>query len=63
MRIEGSGRGLLRHRVLDGETLSAALMESLGLGWKGRELTLMELLPLLEHLVQTREIEGLNAYT
>ncbi|KTF41014.1 type I restriction endonuclease subunit R [Xanthomonas translucens] len=56
---------ILRRRVFDGEALSA-LMAPLGLSWKDRtrrELDLMEdLTPVLERLVQGREIAGLSAY-
>jgi type I restriction enzyme R subunit len=56
---------ILRRRVFDGEALSA-LMAPLGLSWKDRtrrELALMEDLgPVLERLVQGREIAGLSAY-
>lgn len=56
---------ILDRMIFDGEQLSE-LLEPLDLGWKARtqaELALMEeLVPLLNKLVQGREISGLAAY-
>jgi type I restriction enzyme R subunit len=56
---------VLRRRIFDGDALSE-LMDPLNLGWKARtkaELALVEdLTPLLNKLVQGREISGLSAY-
>jgi len=56
---------VVRRRIFDGEALSD-LMAPLGLRWKERtqkELALVEdLMPVLNKLVQAREITGLSAY-